>query len=140
MVMVHHHIKYEEIHGVDEVILMEKGEHRRLHNRLRRDGKCNIPPPVLGQVSDKANQRRPEARQRHREYNSMRRQDPTYRELEREQQREYAKTRYAEDSDYRTRRRDYNREYKAKTRTIFPRLRPDIISSAMTPALRTGRA
>ena len=44
MVMVHHHIKYKEIHGVDEVVLMDKGEHAKLHRKLRREYKCNVPP------------------------------------------------------------------------------------------------
>lgn len=56
--MVHHHIKYKEIHGVDEVVLMDKGEHHRLHCRLRREGKCGIQPGILARVSMQANSRR----------------------------------------------------------------------------------
>jgi hypothetical protein len=55
--MVHHHIKYKEIHGVDEVVLMDKGEHCRLHRRLRREGRCNIPPKELSRISCAANGR-----------------------------------------------------------------------------------
>ena len=51
MVMVHHHIKYKEIHGVDEIVMMEIGEHRKLHNRLRKENKCNILPSVLKKIS-----------------------------------------------------------------------------------------
>ena len=54
MVLIHHHIKYKEIHGVDEVVLMEKGEHRKLHNKLRKEGKCNIPPLILQGFSKRA--------------------------------------------------------------------------------------
>lgn len=52
--MVLHHTKYKEIHGVDETILMTKSEHLRLHRRLRKEGKCNIPPEILVRISDKA--------------------------------------------------------------------------------------
>lgn len=31
---VDHHVKYKEIHGVDEVIIMTHREHARLHNRV----------------------------------------------------------------------------------------------------------
>ena len=56
--LVHHHIKYKEIHGVDEVVMMEKGEHNKLHRRLRREEKCNIPPIILHKISSSANSRR----------------------------------------------------------------------------------
>lgn len=52
-----HHIKYQEIHGVDEVIPMDPYEHRRLHARLRREGRCNVPEPVLGKISQRAHDR-----------------------------------------------------------------------------------
>ena len=55
--MVQHHIKYREIHGCDKVVLMEKGEHRRLHNRLRKEGKCNIPTNELNKISIAAKNR-----------------------------------------------------------------------------------
>lgn len=54
---VNHHVKYKEIHGVDEIVIMDKGEHGRLHTRLRREGKCNIPPKELARISMKANMR-----------------------------------------------------------------------------------
>ena len=49
--MVHHHVCYEEIHGYEFVILMPKGEHRKLHNRLRKENKCNIPVNELEKIS-----------------------------------------------------------------------------------------
>ena len=52
MVLVRHHVKYKEIHGVDVVVLMEQSEHKKLHNRLRREGKCNIPVSELKKISD----------------------------------------------------------------------------------------
>ncbi len=41
--LVEHHIKYKEIHGVDETIWVEKGEHNKLHKRLKKEGGWNIP-------------------------------------------------------------------------------------------------
>lgn len=64
--LVHHHVKYKEIHGVDEVVLMEKGEHTRLHIRLRREGKCNIPSEDLHKLSVSAYMRREDVRKRFR--------------------------------------------------------------------------
>ena len=55
--MVHHHVCYEEIHGYDLVILMPIGEHRKLHNRLRREGNCQIPSKELHKISIKAYKR-----------------------------------------------------------------------------------
>ena len=58
MQIIHHHTKYKEIHGVDEIILMSRGEHFALHFRLRKEGKCNIPPPILQKISASACGRR----------------------------------------------------------------------------------
>ncbi len=55
--LVEHHIKYKEIHGVDETVWMEKGKHHALHDRLRRDGKCNIPVKKLRQIASIAHKR-----------------------------------------------------------------------------------
>jgi hypothetical protein len=57
MMMVHHHVKYKEIHGYDEVILMEKGEHDKLHKRLRKEGRCKISREDLHRISTLARQR-----------------------------------------------------------------------------------
>lgn len=54
---VHHHVKYKEIHGVDEIVLMTTSEHRLLHNRLRREGICKIPPDELEIISHHARSR-----------------------------------------------------------------------------------
>jgi hypothetical protein len=58
MAMVYHHIKYKEIHGVDEVVMMEPSEHKKLHCRLRKEGRCNIPSSILREISNRANQPR----------------------------------------------------------------------------------
>lgn len=62
--IVQHHIKYEEIHGVDEIKIITESEHRLLHNRLRKEGKCNIPPAILNQISRAALRRSPKYKQR----------------------------------------------------------------------------
>ena len=77
IMLVHHHIKYKEIHGVDEVVMMEKGEHNKLHRRLRREGKCNVPQIILHKISSSANSRRDNSRvldwyKRHREKSIIR--------------------------------------------------------------------
>jgi hypothetical protein len=55
--LVEHHIKYKEIHGEDKTTFMSPGEHVRLHRRLRREEKCNIPSEELCKISIKANHR-----------------------------------------------------------------------------------
>jgi len=57
MVLIEHHIKYKEIHGIDETVWMERSEHSKLHRRLRREGKCKIPVDELNTIAIKANQR-----------------------------------------------------------------------------------
>jgi len=61
--IVQHHVKYKEIHGKDEIVLLTKGAHRALHNRLRREGRCNIPSDILAKISDKARGRTLHAKQ-----------------------------------------------------------------------------
>jgi hypothetical protein len=55
--LVQHHEKYEEIHGEDKIVMMEYGEHRKLHARLRKEGKCTIPRDELHEISIKAYRR-----------------------------------------------------------------------------------
>jgi hypothetical protein len=55
--LIQHHIKYKEIHGVDEIVWMTNGEHQKLHNRIRKDNKCNISPDELHKISTLAHQR-----------------------------------------------------------------------------------
>ena len=65
MVLIEHHIKYKEIHGYDETVWMERGEHTKLHNRLRREGKCNIPVNELNKISTPAFQRTRKSKEYH---------------------------------------------------------------------------
>lgn len=55
--LIEHHTKYKEIHGMDESIWMTPSEHRSLHNRLRKEGKCNIHPEELANISLRASKR-----------------------------------------------------------------------------------
>lgn len=56
--LVYHHTKYKEIHGVDEGKFLTVSEHRLLHRRLRKEGKCNVPVPELSRISNSAYKRR----------------------------------------------------------------------------------
>lgn len=55
--LVAHHVRYKELHGVDEVVMIEKGEHKRLHHRLRQEGKCNVSVDTLRRISYAARNR-----------------------------------------------------------------------------------
>ena len=55
--LVQHHEKYEEIHGEDKIVMMEYGEHRKLHARLRKEGKCTIPAKELHKIAHAAYRR-----------------------------------------------------------------------------------
>jgi len=55
--LVEHHTKYAEIHGVDETVWLTISEHVKLHKRLRREGKCKIPPAELKRISKIAQKR-----------------------------------------------------------------------------------
>jgi hypothetical protein len=68
--LVEHHIKYKELHGIDETIWMERSEHRKLHERLRKEGKCKVPVKKLETIANKAYDRTEKARKRRREYDS----------------------------------------------------------------------
>ena len=58
--IVKHHIKYIETHGIDEVILMTRSDHQKLHRRLRKEGKLNIPVEELNRISQRAGCREPD--------------------------------------------------------------------------------
>lgn len=45
------------IHGIDDNIWMTSREHLILHRRLRREGKCNVPPEELAKISANARTR-----------------------------------------------------------------------------------
>lgn len=66
--LIEHHTKYKEIHGYDETIWMTPSEHRYLHNRLRRDGKCNVDPKELEKISNTATGRTDKRKKYQKEY------------------------------------------------------------------------
>ena len=49
--IVEHHTHYKEIHGFDRTVWMTASEHRKLHNRLRREGRCRMPANKLDKIS-----------------------------------------------------------------------------------------
>lgn len=55
--LVEHHVKYKEIHGVDETVFMTTGDHHALHSRLRKAGKCKVPVGDLNKISKAAYKR-----------------------------------------------------------------------------------
>jgi len=55
--LVEHHVKYKEIHGVDETVFLTPSEHKRLHLKLRKTGKCDIPSNELHAISKRAHLR-----------------------------------------------------------------------------------
>ena len=52
--LIEHHIKYKEIHGYDKTVWLTWSEHKRLHIRLRKEGKCQVSPDELKVISSKA--------------------------------------------------------------------------------------
>ncbi len=60
--LMQHHVKYEEIHGVDEIVMLTRSEHAKLHLKLRKEGKCDVPANKLCEISDKAHRRSPKGK------------------------------------------------------------------------------
>ena len=52
--LIHHHEKYLELHGKEKIIILCHSCHKKLHNRLRKEGKCNIPVKKLKKISNKS--------------------------------------------------------------------------------------
>ena len=78
--IIQHHVKYKEIHGVDKIVMMTHSEHRLLHNRLRKEGKCNISSYELNKISVAANHRTSKTREYQKNYrvNRQPREYPTH--------------------------------------------------------------
>ena len=55
--LVQHHVKYEEIHGVDEIVMMDRVEHTSLHKRLRNEKKIKVTSKDLIPISHAAYRR-----------------------------------------------------------------------------------
>jgi hypothetical protein len=52
--LIEHHTKYKEIHGEDKTVFIRVGKHVSIHRRLRKEGKCNISPKELHEISENA--------------------------------------------------------------------------------------
>ena len=127
MVLVRHHIKYEEIHGEDVVVLITQSEHRKIHSRLRKEKKCNVPVEVLRRISQKAYYRGNKKERNEVSYAcKLRRND--YREKHNAINRSYY-NRHRESENLR------KRLWQIMYRTSASKLRPDIISKAFLFAL-----
>jgi len=68
MQIVEHHVKYKEIHGVDETVFMSRSEHSILHRRLRKEGRCNIPSEQLTKIANTAHNRTEKQKKYFKEY------------------------------------------------------------------------
>lgn len=66
-----HHVKYEEIHGEDKIVMLTSKEHKRLHLRLRKEGKCNISAKELEKISKAAMRRSPGAKKYRSNYQNI---------------------------------------------------------------------
>ena len=65
---IEHHTNYKEIHGFDETTWMTDSEHKKLHFRLRKSGKCNIPVDELRKISKLAHSRTKKSIETRRKY------------------------------------------------------------------------
>ena len=66
--LVQHHKRYKEIHGEDEIVMMDFVEHRELHKHLREEGKCTVPLKELHKISSAAYYRSPLGNKAAKEY------------------------------------------------------------------------
>lgn len=57
--LIEHHIHYKEIDGYDETVWMTVSEHKKLHHRLSKEGKCNVPSDKLAIIATNAHYRTP---------------------------------------------------------------------------------
>ena len=52
--LVEHHTHYKEIHGFDKTVWLTDSDHKKLHNKLRKENKCNVPVDELSKISKSA--------------------------------------------------------------------------------------
>lgn len=71
--IVEHHVKYIEIHGKDVTTFILQSEHIKLHRRLRKTGKCNIPIEILDKISTTASKRTKKAKRDYKLYELLKR-------------------------------------------------------------------
>ena len=68
--MVEHHTHYKEIHGYDKTVWMTRSEHAKLHQRLRKNGGCNVPADKLNIIAHAASGRTDKYKNNHPKYES----------------------------------------------------------------------
>lgn len=66
--LIQHHIKYKEIHGIDEIKLMTKRDHLALHRKLRKERLCLIPVEKLAKIACSAHKRTKLAKEKNKTY------------------------------------------------------------------------
>lgn len=76
--LIEHHIHYKEIHGYDETVWLTDSEHKKLHYRLRREGKCTITVKELNKISKAACGRTKKCKKQCAEYSKKNRQWLTF--------------------------------------------------------------
>lgn len=64
--MVEHHTHYKEIHGYDKTVWMTRSEHFKLHQRLRKNGECNVPADEMKRIASAACHRTDKSKERKR--------------------------------------------------------------------------
>lgn len=85
--LIEHHIKYKEIHGVDETIWMSQSEHLKLHRRIRREKRCNIPVNEMRIIASNAHKRT----SKYKTNKKISRSTPEYKEIARKYALEYGR-------------------------------------------------
>jgi len=109
--MVEHHVKYEEIHGVDETVWMTMREHKLLHSRLRREGKCDISVEELTKISVNAHHRTEKWKKYQQEHKEeILKRNRLYQRKKREKILEQKKSHYSENNEEILKRNKHYRE------------------------------
>jgi len=104
--IVEHHIKYKEIHGYDETVFITQSEHIKLHRRLRKEGKCNIPSNMLKKIVQNAHRRTDKYKQYHKEY----RKSDRNKEIQKEYMQKYQETNKEKLKEYQKNYRESHKE------------------------------
>lgn len=136
-----HHTHYKEIDGFDRTVLMTRSEHTKLHKKLRREGKCNIPPRELKRITNAAHNRTDKTKKYQREYRTSHLEElkiyhEKYREENRdrlnEQKKDYYKENRIEISDRGKKHYQENKEEKkAKAREYYQKNKERIKAQKM---------
>lgn len=66
--MIEHHTHYKELHGFDKTVWMTWSEHRNLHIRLRKEGKCNVSSDKLKKIAKAAHKRTDKSKKQDKDY------------------------------------------------------------------------